>query len=250
MSNSRQNPSGKPGQPIKGSLRPFLGTKLEELHRDIKFAPTPGQLTNYRNALKDAIAQAARAKFSTLRRPVSFIDDQCCSLIRTELASRYQNPHVASFVCCAMDFFNETREHLIEINQKCPSLKSKRKEIAAQHDKKDTEKLLKCYVNDIVKKLRGKNGKWGEIPVRYYEEYTAIFDAARFLSYYYMGLLQGRLPKELDASTFTNAAAYDGRIFELYQLNANNGAYCIVGSHGFSTLNIVCATYILCRTMP
>lgn len=73
MSNSRQNPSGKPGQPIKGSLRPFLGTKLEELHRDIKFAPTPGQLTNYRNALKDAIAQAARAKFSTLRRPVILI---------------------------------------------------------------------------------------------------------------------------------------------------------------------------------
>lgn len=149
-----------------------------------------------------------------------------------------------------MDFFNKTRAPLIEVNLDCPSLKSKRKEIAAQHDKKDTEKLIKCYVNDIVKNLRDRNGKWSEIPVRYYEEYTAIADAARFLSYYYMGLLQGRLPKELDVGTFNKAAAYDGRISGLYQLYANNGTYCIVGSHSFSAVNIMCSTYLLCKTAP
>lgn len=250
MKHSRQKPKPKPGRPVRGSIRPFLGTELDKMHHDIMIAPTRGRLTDYRNLLKDAIAQTARAKFSALRRPVEFINDQCCRLIHAELAAKHQNPHVASFVCCTMDFFNNTRAHLTTINQDCASLKSRRKEIAAQHNRKDIEKLLKCYVDDIVKKLRDRNGTWGEIPVRYYEEYMAIMAAARFLSHYYMGLLQGRLPKELDAGTFTRAAAYDRRMFKLYRPCANNGTYCIVGSRSFSAVNIMCATYLLCEIAP
>ena len=248
MKHSRQKP--KPGRPVRGSIRPFLGTELDKMHHDIMIAPTRGRLTDYRNLLKDAIAQTARAKFSALRCPVEFINDQCCRLIHAELAAKHQNPHVASFVCCTMDFFNNTRAHLTTINQDCASLKSRRKEIAAQHNRKDIEKLLKCYVNDIVKNLNDRNGKWNDIHECCYDEYTAIVVAARFLSYYYMGLLQGRLPKELDAGTFTRAAAYDRRMFKLYRPCANNGTYCIVGSRSFSAVNIMCATYLLCEIAP
>ena len=119
MKYSRQKHKSKPGRPVRGSIHPFRNTELEKMHQNIMLAPTPGQLTEYRNVIKDAIAQTALAKFSALRRPVEFINDQCCRLIHAELATKHQNPHVASFVCCTMDFFNNTRPRLTTINKGC-----------------------------------------------------------------------------------------------------------------------------------
>lgn len=256
MRNKRKTNHGKP---IKGSDLPFKGSDLVTAFNSlINYSGdiNLNELDAYRNMCKDAIATLAKVALLERRRVIT---PDCKFIINQHLTEKSANPHVAGFICCTIDYFNDERTHIAGLNLHCANCRSKRKKKAIQHFSQDSKYMINHYVKPIINSMQ--KCKWANvnpnINKEIIDEYSAIIDAVNFWRDYIREFYCEELPMSITPNIYNVDCSYGMNNNSIEELNTiyshyneiSNMYYRTAGPKSYYALDSLCATYIACNTI-
>lgn len=243
----KYNRSTSAGKPIRGSLKPFQGTKIESLSKEIQSFHTRGtnaprdHYFELRNVLKEDLGELFRrgAKQCGRYTPIS---DESRNIIQAYLETMRNHPHCSTFVNCVINSYNDERRppRLNPSRCKTPDVKK-----ALQHASKDSLKEYCTYVKPIFQYMNEHKLGLGDDALGRYRD---IEGAVAFSRYLFMMLSCGCMPKMMSVELYDVARKLDIRIAASYVFNPAKGKYVLHGKRTYmcTKLNQECITQIVC----
>lgn len=212
----------KRGSRVRAKLKAFTKTPLEDQFKIVHAQSgvvSLRDLSLLREMLKDSTAIFLKTAIEHCRVRKCFITDDSRIIINDNLNRNFSDPHVIGSVSCVIDYINGVRNHIITINQGCPSCNSSRKRIALKHIQKDIALFVVTFVDRTIERLGSHH--WRNTTPKEIEKMKgtriAIIALTAFLSNYYLG----SLPKTMDIGVYRTALNYDARLSSFYTIEGN-----------------------------
>lgn len=235
------------GKPIRGSLEPFQGTKIEHLSKEIQGfhargtnAPR-GYYYELRNVLKEDIGELFRRRIKQCGRYAP-ISDESRAIIQAYLQTMRNHPHCSTFVNCVINSYNDTQRPPRLNPFRCETSDVKK---APQHANKDSLKEYCTYVKPIFRYMDEHKLDFDDDALGRYRD---VEGAVAFSRYLFMMLSCGRMPKAMSTEIYDAARELDIRVAASYMFKPTEWKYALHGKHSYmyTKLNQECITRIVC----